>query len=235
LNNFGVHTIFRLLKPVKEHLKSKHGILYPVLCFYKSDKIKNFGFLSNRNGTFGIRNGIFGVRNGIFGVRNDIFGVCNDIFGDRNCIFGVRNGIFGVRNSIFGVRNGIFGVCNDIFGIRNGIFGVCNDIFGVCNSILKLPDKHQIIEECKFNIINTTTIPGVFKRNPFNRREHKEGTKHIKLKQCFSVLCDLCVTPLRSLWLMDFNLVNHPGDDNQKCIIYILKLYLIFSSTNLKN
>jgi hypothetical protein len=44
----------------------------------------------------------------------------------------------------------------------------------------------------------------------FNHKEHKESSKCTKLEQCISVLCNLCVKPFGSLWLMDFNFSDNP-------------------------
>jgi hypothetical protein len=46
---------------------------------------------------------------------------------------------------------------------------------------------------------------------PFGR-VHKEGAKFTKGTFCISVLCDLCVSPLRPLWLMDFYFLYTPKD-----------------------
>jgi hypothetical protein len=92
-----VQSILSLLKPVKEHLKSKHGTLHPMLCFCFSSSIENYVISGISNVIFDIRNNISGVRNDILGVRNGFFGVCNDISGDLNDVFGLRNDIFGVR------------------------------------------------------------------------------------------------------------------------------------------
>ena len=41
-------------------------------------------------------------------------------------------------------------------------------------------------------------------KTPFNHKEHKVGTKYTKVKYYISVLCELCVKPLRPLQLKDF-------------------------------
>jgi hypothetical protein len=52
---------------------------------------------------------------------------------------------------------------------------------------------------------NLHKIVGAVEKILFNRRVRKVVAKHTKLRHCYSVLCDLCVKPLRPLRLMDFN------------------------------
>ena len=53
------------------------------------------------------------------------------------------------------------------------------------------------------------TFGGV-EKDLFNRKEGQVVAKHAKLRQCISVLCELCVSLLRPLRLMDFNFFNTP-------------------------
>ena len=51
-------------------------------------------------------------------------------------------------------------------------------------------------------------IFGAVEKVLFNRKEHKVGAKYAKVRAYISVLCDLCVEPLRPLRLIDFDFFN---------------------------